>query len=157
MSLPLVGFLNHTNISSSNLILKNYKIYIEPIYSICQLKLLQQHNLNNIFPLYPSIFAIIYLDQRPLRFNHKHILSSMSFDYVHVFSQYVSNGFECFIIQTNRDKCGSVTDLVIWLGFLLLFEIKHPPTQIHLTRPHKQWFIFFRYFPWPRFISKKKV
>ena len=33
-------------------------------------------------------------------------------------------------------------DLVMWLGFLLLFEIKHPPTQIHLTRPHKLWIIF---------------
>ena len=34
-------------------------------------------------------------------------------------------------------------DLVMWLGFLLLFKIKHPPTQIHLTRPHiKLWVIF---------------
>ena len=33
-------------------------------------------------------------------------------------------------------------DIVMWLGFLLLFEVKHPPTQIHLTWPHKLSVIF---------------
>ena len=33
-------------------------------------------------------------------------------------------------------------DLVVWLGFLLLFQIKHSTTQIHLTQPHKLWVIF---------------
>ena len=33
--------------------------------------------------------------------------------------------------------------LVMWLSFLLIFEIKHPPTQIHLTWPDiKLWVIF---------------
>ena len=95
------------------------KIYIEPIYSIFQLKLLQKHNLNNIFPLFPSIVASLYLDQPPLRFNHMHLLSIMWFDYVYVFTQYFTNGFECFIIQTNRDKCRCVIGPYNVVGILI--------------------------------------
>ena len=34
-------------------------------------------------------------------------------------------------------------DLVMWLVFLLLFEIKHPPTQINLMRPQIKLLVIF--------------
>ena len=46
-------------------------------------------------------------------------------------------------IETSVEE---LPNLVMWLGFLLLIEIKHPPTQIHLTRPHKLWIIFLNIF-----------
>ena len=42
-------------------------------------------------------------------------------------------------IETSVEE---LANLVMWLGFLLLIEIKHPPTQIHLTSPKKLWVIF---------------
>jgi len=48
-------------------------------------------------------------------------------------------------------------DLVMRLGFLLLFEIKHPPTQIYLTRPHiKLWVIFENIFLNQGFSKKRR-
>ena len=47
-------------------------------------------------------------------------------------------------------------DIVMWLGFLLLFETKHPPSQIHLMRPHKLRVIFENIFLNQGF-SKKKL
>ena len=61
-------------------------------------------------------------------------------------SMYLPNKFPMVLNDSSsigvETSVEELPDLVMWLGFLLLFEIKHPPTQIHLTRPHKLWIIF---------------
>ena len=62
-------------------------------------------------------------------------------------SMYLPNMFPMVLnVSSSKQIHTSVEvlpDLVMWLGFLLLFEIKHTHTQIHLTWPHiKLWVIF---------------
>ena len=61
-------------------------------------------------------------------------------------SMYLPNMFPMVLNDSSSKQIETsvevLLDLVMWLGFLFLFEIKHPPTQIHLTQPHKLWVIF---------------
>ena len=65
-------------------------------------------------------------------------------------SMYLPNMFPMVLDVSSSKRIETsvevLSDIVMSLGLLLLFEVKHPPTQIHLTRPHKLWVIFLNIF-----------